>query len=310
MNQVKNAFRNTNYFWIVVSALIFVISNWSRAVRWSILLETLGKKPKLYNSFHSVMIMYLANLALPRLGEVSRCGIIKKYEGISFTQAVGTVVVERIADVLMLLILLVLVIITQMGTLLDFLKQNPEVSAKLDSIASHWLTWTIAGLALIAMVIVAYKFRYIVSHFKIYQKITGVFKSLLNGMKTIKNLEGKLFAFFLHSIIIWLTYYLMMYFSFFAFQSTSHLSLSTALMLLVMSSLGMIAPVQGGVGPWDFMIVHTLMLYNISTNDGTDFAIVVHASMIVMQIIGGCVALIMLPRLNKNVVVAQNDTDD
>ena len=108
---IKIAFEKANYFWIVLSMILVTVSHWSRAVRWKMLLEPLGYKPKTSNTFFAIMVGYLANLALPRLGEVSRCGVLNKYEKVSFEEAFGTVIAERAIDLLCLVLVFFLTLI-------------------------------------------------------------------------------------------------------------------------------------------------------------------------------------------------------
>ncbi|MBL7969916.1 MAG: flippase-like domain-containing protein, partial [Prolixibacteraceae bacterium] len=129
MDRIKSILSNdVNYFWIIVSLFLGLLSHVSRTIRWNLMIEPLGRKPRMLNTFLAVMVGYLMNLALPRMGEVSRCGVLARYEKIPFTKLVGTVVLERLIDVLMLLLLLAIVVITQFGQVLEFLNNNPEVN--------------------------------------------------------------------------------------------------------------------------------------------------------------------------------------
>ena len=134
LDEIVEALKEANYFWIAVSLILSLLSHLSRAIRWNLLINPLGYKPKLLNSFFAVMVMYLSNLAIPRSGEIARCSILKKYEKVPLTQLLGTVVVERVIDFIMLLTLLLIVLISQMGVVLEFVHNNPGIELKINSL--------------------------------------------------------------------------------------------------------------------------------------------------------------------------------
>ncbi|MCT4601533.1 MAG: flippase-like domain-containing protein, partial [Marinifilum sp.] len=131
LHTIKN---DVNYYWILLSLFFGLLSHISRTIRWNLLIESLGKKPRTVNTFLAVMVGYFANLALPRMGEISRCGIISRYEKISFSQLVGTVVLERVLDIIMLFIFLLIALSTQFSVIANFFTNNPEVSEKLSNV--------------------------------------------------------------------------------------------------------------------------------------------------------------------------------
>lgn len=290
-----------NYYWILLSLFFGLLSHISRTIRWNLLIESLGKKPRTINTFLAVMVGYFANLALPRMGEISRCGIISKYEKISFTQLVGTVVLERVLDIIMLFIFLLIALTTQFSVIGEFFTENPEVSEKLSHVfASAYTLYAVMAIFLIIWLL-RKKFR----HTIIFKKIDHTLKNFMDGFRTIKNLDNK-FAFILHTIFIWIMYYLMTYICFFSFGFTSNLPAIAGLTVFVMGSFGMVAPVQGGIGAWHFMVIGTLLIYlpgvaNIE-NMSRSFALVVHGSQTAMIIILGALSVIALPFANRNQV--------
>ena len=170
INRIKSILTNdVNYFWIVVSLLLGLLSHVSRTIRWNLMIEPLGRKPRLLNTFLAVMVGYLMNLALPRMGEISRCGVLARYEKISFSKLIGTVVLERLIDVLMLLILLIVVVLTQFGQVLEFLKNNPEVNDKLQKVIFSPLL--IGGLLL--FLIVLWMSRHQIRKSSLIKKVMG-----------------------------------------------------------------------------------------------------------------------------------------
>lgn len=297
MSVLKN---DVNYFWIVISLIIGLLSHISRTVRWGLMIEPISHKPRFINTFLAVMIGYLMNLAFPRMGEISRCGVLSRYEKVSFTKLIGTVVAERTVDMISLLILLAIVILSQFGHMLNFLHANPEIEAKLASIATSPLL--LIGFAVVLILI--YTFRRTLKHTVFYKKIITILENFKEGFISIRSIKRKGWFVF-HSVAIWTLYYLMLYVVFFAFDFTRHLSPMAGLTTFVFASFGMVAPVQGGIGAWHFMAKEALSLYGVANENGIIFAFVAHTSMTGMIIVIGIISMLILPFINrrKNVEV-------
>lgn len=295
INRIKSILSNeVNYFWIIVSVVIGLLSHISRTIRWNLMIEPLGHKPRAINTFLAVMIGYLMNLALPRMGEISRCGVLSRYEKIPFTKLVGTVVLERLIDVLVLLVLLAVVVITQFGQLVEFLNNNPEVQEKLGKIIHSPLLPIAVALLFLLVWLTRHKIRASGAA----KKAVALFNQFAEGFHSIRDIKRK-GAFVFHSIFIWVLYYLMLYSVFFSFGFTSHLTPLAGLTIFVLGSFGMVAPVQGGIGAWHFMIIEGLALYGIGKDDGTVFALLAHGSTTITLIVFGLIALLVLPFVNE-----------
>jgi len=295
ISRIKSILTNeVNYFWIIVSVFLGLLSHISRTIRWNLMIEPLGHKPRLLNTFLAVMIGYLMNLALPRMGEISRCGVLSRYEKIPFTKLVGTVVLERLIDVLMLLLLLVVVVITQFGQLMEFLNNNPAVQEKLGKIIHSPLL----PISLIVLTLIIWATRHKIKGSGFAKKLIGLLNQFAEGFKSIRKMKKK-GAFVFHSVFIWVLYYLMLYCVFFSFEFTSHLAPLAGLTVFVLGSFGMVAPVQGGIGAWHFMVIEGLALYGIDRVDGQVFALLAHGSTTLMLIVFGLIALLVLPFVNE-----------
>jgi len=294
-NQIKGRLTtDVNYFWIFVSLFLGLLSHISRTIRWKLMIESLGYKPKILNTFLAVMIGYLMNLVLPRMGEISRCGVLTRYEKISFTKLIGTVVLERLIDVLMLLILLLIVIFTQFRQILEFLKNNPGVQENLEKVIYSPLL--IIGLCVIFAILLIFRNKILQS--ALVKKLMGFIHQFGEGLRSIRKMKKK-GAFIFHSLFIWFLYYLMLYCVFFSFGFTSHLSPLAGLTVFVFGSFGMVAPVQGGIGPWHFMVIEGLALYGVQRIDGQLFALIAHTSTMIMLLVFGLIALLVLPFVNE-----------
>src|SRR4030095_3341628 len=221
---------DANMLWVVVSGLISVIAFVIRAYRWKLLIEPMGYSPSLKNTTYSLMVGYFANLAIPRLGEVSRCGALSKAESIPFNKLLGTVIVERVIDVISLLLCMLIAAVIEFKRLGNFFSENifNPIIKKFDQLASSPLILT--GIIVVLIVLTA-----VVIYFKRKNKIKGtesaiskLIKGFVDGLRSVANLKrpGR---FIFHSILIWLLYYLGAYVAFFAFPFTAGLGAGVAL---------------------------------------------------------------------------------
>jgi glycosyltransferase 2 family protein len=309
IERIKQVLKNdVKYFWIGVSLVIGLLSHISRTVRWGLMIKPVSHKPRFINTFLSVMVGYLMNMAFPRMGEISRCGVLARHEKISFTKLLGTVVAERAVDMVSLLVLLLIVVVSQFAQVLRFVRQNPEIEAKVIALfTSPFLIIALAGL-----LIAAFIFRKAMKHTLVWRKTIAVLLNLKEGFVSIKSMDNKGWFIF-HSVAIWVLYYLMLYSVFFAFDFTSNLGPVAALTTFVLASFGMVAPVQGGIGAWHFMAIESLALYGVANENAVIFAFVAHASMTVMIIIIGIISLLILPFINRrnvNIVSAVAGSDE
>jgi hypothetical protein len=251
----------------------------------------------------AVMIGYLMNMAFPRMGEISRCGVIARYEKISFTKLFGTVVAERLIDVISLLLLLLIVIFSQFGQMISFLQRNPEIKEKLTSVfASPYLI-----IAVIVFAVLAFLFRNTFKQTTIFKRIVAILHNFKEGFISIRSIKRKGWFWF-HSAFIWFCYYLMLYSIFFAFDFTRELNPVAGLTTFVFASFGMVAPVQGGIGAWHFMAIEGLRLYGVAYENGVIFAFVSHTSMTVMIIAIGLISMLVLPFINRRDDVEEIDS--
>lgn len=299
MNEImKLLSTEVDYSWVVLSLFLGLLSHISRTLRWNILVENIEGRSSFKNAFLAVMIGYFANLALPRMGEFTRCGVLSKYEKMSFSKLLGTVVLERVIDLLIFLLLLLFVLTTQMNIVIEFLENNPEIMQALHTVFGRWVVLPI----IIGLVLVIYACRNLIRSIPFYKKIKNIFVGIGEGFKSITSLKRK-WEFIFHTFLIWFLYYLMGYVVFFAFDFTSGLSPIIGLTVFAMSTIGMVLPVQGGIGTWHFMVIACLLIYlpNVENIDSLAraYAFLAHGSMNLMLIFTGVCSLIALPLLNR-----------
>ena len=283
--------------WIVLSFVFAVLSHVARAYRWQQQLRTLDCKASLNTLSNSVFGNYGVNLIFPRLGEVWRCNYIARREQMSFSVVLGSVVSERIFDVLCIGIISAATILIQIPFFASFFSEHETLAGSLSTL---FLTpWLYLGLAVV--VLVGWLCRKRVMQWRLTQKIVEFAKKLLEGIKTIQGLPNKWFFIFL-TFGIWFLYFLNFYVCLFAFECTENVSLLGGLTCFVMGSLGIIVPVQGGTGPWHFMIISTLVLLGIGQTEASTFALVVHALQQVFVILLGLYAVAAIQIDNRSVV--------
>ena len=293
-----------NYWWIALSLLLNFLSHFSRAIRWNMLIEPLGYKPRTINTTLAVLVGYLANYAIPRMGEVSRCAILSRYEKQQFTPLFGTVFTERVIDTLALLIITAGTVLFQFKDIVHFFENNPESFKSLNRLLHS--TPMLLGLLVVVLLLVGlvYKFWDKIAQISIMKKVIDLAKGFVEGLKSVLKLKSKM-AFLGHTLFIWAMYYISFYVCFFAYGPTSHLGASVALTAFIMATFGMVAPVQGGIGVWHSMVIATLSIYGVDKAFSAPWTIVVHGSMTLLLIVLGFIALILLPIVNKKAVVKE-----
>ena len=298
VDEIVEALKSANYFWIIVSLVLALFSHMSRALRWNLLINPLGYKPRFLNTFFSVMVMYLSNTAIPRSGEIVRCSILKKYEKVPISQLLGTVVVERVFDFIMLFIFLFVVLITQFGVVLEFVQNNPGIETKVNTLLQVKYLVILAAM-FIALVVFTYFFRKKFKESMVYKKLRELLASFIAGLDTVRKMDKK-WQFIGHSVFIWTMYFLMIYVTFWSFEFTQHLTVMTGLTVFVMASFGMVAPSPGGIGTWHFMVIETLIIFGVEkTPDANAFAFAVHGAMTLLLVVVGVISLVMLPIINS-----------
>ena len=297
--QILHSFRIANYNWVILTILMGVMSHVLRALRWRLFFEPLGYHPSLKNTFFAVMVGYFANMAFPRLGEVTRCGILAKYEKIPFNKSFGTVITERAIDMILFICLFFLMIFTQAGTIGHYLNEKiyPKLGEKLNNpIFSRWFLLASVTFGILVIVLI-YILRRKIAKSVIFNKIINMINGFWEGLKSL-SLIRKPGLFVFYSIAIWVLYFVMIYACFFCFTDTSTLGPGAGLSALVLGSVGiMITP--GGIGLYPAIIQETMMLYGIVRTTGLALGWISWTAQTSMILVAGGLSLILLS-FNKN----------
>ncbi len=283
--------KKTNYSWVFFSIAISLATFIVRAYRWNILLEPLGFKLKTSRTTLAVIIGYLANMALPRLGEITRCGVLNKNDKVPIPEAIGSVVTERIMDALTLLLLILISLIIESKRLVTFL----HTAYKDFQIPSYFFLILLGVISIGTLVVVLF--------IRKKNKVKGGFMNYLNrfiaGLLSLKDIK-KPVGFIVSTVILWVLYYLMSYVIVFSLDETAHLSLSAGLMLLITGGIALTIPVQNGFGTYHTMIAGMLVLYSIDKTTGVFLATLLHTSQIIAVAIFGSIALLISATIKKN----------
>jgi len=307
--EILNSMGAANYWWIALAIPLGILSHYTRAMRWKMLIETMGYKPSNTNMFFAVMTGYFANLALPRLGEVSRCSVLTKYEDVPFNKAFGTVITERALDFLLFLLLFFINLALQAERLSGYINERIYKPLQTKLHLSYDLSGTllVIGVAFVVIFgIIFLVFRKKILKNKIYLKVKGIVLGFFEGMKSLVNVRN-LWLFGFYTFSIWALYLLMAYIVFFSIPATNGLGLDAGFAVLVFGSVGFMV-VQGGIGIYPAIVAETLVLYGVASAQGYALGWLIWTSQNLTIVLVGIVSLVLLPLLNnrKNVEVRTN----
>lgn len=289
LSRIGQYVREANYWWLLLTMVISVLGYFSRAYRWKMQIEPTGYHPAFWDVYHAMMVGYLANLVLPRMGEVIRCSVLRRTSQVPVQVALGTVVTERVIDVLVLLGLLGTTLLLDFNTFWSFVTDK-LLAGRYDALARNpqplLLALVIAVGLLLGLGYAVFRNLERLRQNALFNKAMSFVKGVLAGAFSILKLENKgLFLF--HTFFTWAVYYLLDYLAFFAFPETYDLGMRAGLAVLTFGAFGMAAPVAGGIGPFHVMVQGILLAYGISKEAGIAYALVVHGSQTLLVVLMG-----------------------
>lgn len=295
--EFSNAFTHANYWLVIPVVVMSVLSHISRSMRWKLLMEPLGYNPALKNVFAVTMVGYLANAAVPRLGEILKCTFLARYEHLKVDKLVGTILVERTFDFVCYLIFIGLTVLIQINLIGAYAKKEFDKITQ----SSGFPVWAKFGVLILIIFSIIYGIKYLLKKYPdngIILKINNFFKGIGAGFTTLRNLKHRR-HFILHTLFIWSMYLLQIYIGFSAMEGTAHLSLKAACSVLALATLAMIAT-PGGIGSFPIFVMQTLAIYSISHPMGKAFGWLIWGVSTGLVIVIGLLALLLLPYINKN----------
>ena len=271
-----------NWAWMLLSFPFGILAQMFRGWRWKQTLEPVAEREEREEKseergvrssvcLNAIFLSYAVSLIIPRIGEVTRCGVLKRYDGISFSKALGTVVTERAVDTLIVMSYSGLILLFAMSTFGTFFQRT---GTSLDHILSHFsLTgWLVTAVCAIAVLILLHL---LLKNFSIYNKVKMTLSGIWEGVRSLRGVKNlPLYLFF--SVGIWVMYFLHYYLTFFCFDFTAHLGIGCALVSFVVANFAVIVPTPNGAGPWHFAIKTMLILYGVADEQALWFVLIVH----------------------------------
>lgn len=283
-----------NWWWMLLSLVFGVFSHVFRGWRWKQTLAPLGAFPKTSNCVNAIFISYAANLILPRVGEVSRCGVLSKYDGVSFSKSLGTVVTERLIDSLCVLLITAVTLMLQINIFNRFFE---ETGTDINSIGELFTSVQLY-IVLFCLVGVGVLLYYLMRTLSFFEKVKGVVLNVWEGILSLKGVKN-IPLFILYTVLIWFCYFMQFYITFYCFSFTSDLGVLAGLVMFVGGSFAVIVPTPNGAGPWHFAVISMMMLYGVNATDAGIFALLVHSIQTFLVVLLGVYGLAALPFINK-----------
>ena len=283
-----------SWTWMLLSFPFGISAQVFRGWRWKQSLEPLGEKARSSISVYSIFLSYALSLVIPRAGEFARCGVLKKWDDVSFPKALGTVVTERAIDSLLVLLITALVFVMQIPVFLNFFEKT---GTSMDSLfcqftATGYIVTAICGIAVLILA------HYLLKRLAIYNKVKATLGGLWQGIISLKGVRNVPLYIAL-TLGIWLSYFFHYYLTFQCFEATSHLNLMCGLVTFIVGSIAVIVPTPNGAGPWHFAVKTMLILYGIQANDALFFVLIVHSVQTLLVVLLGIYAWIALAFTGK-----------
>lgn len=298
IKKLVDDFRQTNPFWIVLIIIASFLSHLTRALRWNQLIESLGEKPRLVNSFFSVVIGFFANLGIPRIGEIVRATTLSRYEKIPVEKVIGTVVVDRIVDMITFILIVASTFFIEFDTISSKVSELMSMNGNADTSGTKKMI-ILLGLLVSMGFIGLFIYLKFPENFLV-KKVKSLVTGILEGINTIRTLK-KPWLFIFYTISVWVLYFIMLYLCIPAFEPTSHLGVRAAVIIFVFGAFGFLVPSPGGMGTYHWLIIQALLLFNVKAADGFSFANIAYFTGQIISNAGlGIMALILMPIINKN----------
>lgn len=290
--------------WMVLSFVFGILPQMIRGWRWRLALEPLNEKPRNSTCAYAIFISYAASLVVPRIGEITRCGTLKSFEGTNFSKSLGTVVTERIVDSLFMLAVTGVTLMLQMKVFMVFFNRTGANMSHLTARFSGWGIWI--TLAVIAAL--AFGLYRLTKRSTVFARAREAFHNLWAGVVSLRHMKH-LWLYIFYSVAIWVCYYLQFHLSFYCFDFTSHLGFAEGLTIFCAGSYAVLIPTPNGAGPWHFAVKTMLVLYGVSAGNAILFALVVHTLQTGLIIVLGIYGMMVLSVFYRKKAPAAQQTE-
>ena len=289
-------FHRMDWSWMLFSLVFGVTAQLFRGIRWKQTLEPMGEHPRTIDCIHAVFISYASSLIIPRSGELSRCGVLAKYDGTSFTKALGTVVTERVIDTLLLLTITVTVILSQVPVFNTFFDQT---GTNIEDILRGFTTtgYIVTAICLVITVV----FLWVaMKRFTFMTKLKEMVNNVKEGVLSLKDVKNKgLFLFY--TLAIWASYFFHYWLTFNCFSFMEGFGFTVAIVSFIVGSISVIVPTPNGAGPWHFAVKTILILYGLADTNAVIFVLIVHTIQTALVPLLGIFSLMALGMRHLNI---------
>lgn len=283
-----------NWGWMLLSFPFGILAQAFRGWRWQQTLEPIGERPRGAVAVYSIFFSYASSLIIPRIGELARCAMLRRWDRVSFPKALGTVVTERAIDSLLVVVITALTFLWQLPVFMRFFSRT---GTRIDQVFAQFTTagWWVTAVCATAATLLIW---FILRKLSIYNKVKDTFQGLLSGIMSVRNVRNvPLFIFF--TLAIWGSYFLHYYLTFFCFDATAHLGVACGMVTFIVGSLAVIVPTPNGAGPWHFAVKTMLILYGVASNDALYFVLIVHTVQTLLVVALGIIGWIALNFIKK-----------
>lgn len=278
-----------DWAWMLLSLPFGVLAQVCRGLRWRLALSPLAEKPRWHTAVNAIFLSYAASLVVPRIGEFTRCGVLKRYDGVSFSKALGTVVTERAIDMLVVGLVTGLTLLMQMPVFAKFCRST---GTDLEAVfmrfsATGYIVTAVCGVAALTLL------HFLLRRFSVYNKVRLTLLGLFQGILSLRSMRSW-WLFVALTAGIWGSYFLHYYLTFFCFESTAHLGVTAALVTFAVGSIAVIVPTPNGAGPWHFAVKTMLILYGVAETEALYFVLIVHTIQTLLVMLLGIAAWLCL----------------
>lgn len=305
MGDLWEIVRSAN-FGIIAASLIFgLIGNYVRGLRWELFVNSLGYHPPRASIVYATLGNYAVNFVLPRAGDLWRCGVVSRYDKIPFGKTFETFLVDKVVDVIAGLLVIFVSVALYIDFFVSYFQNNPQLASNVTGFfSSPWFFVMLGGILLIVVLMLS-----VFRKSPLMRKIKRFFMTLLYDLKLIWAMKEK-WRIIIYTILVWLCFYLYFYICFYAFDFTTGLGPLAGLIVFAMTNIGISVPVQGGIGPWHFAVISSLLILGVAENQALAFAGAVFTIQSVWQILYGLFGVIAMPyvkRENQYIATQKNN---
>lgn len=282
--------------WMALSLVFGVLPQLFRAWRWRMALKPLGEQPRARVCADAIFLSYASSLVVPRIGEVARCGTLKKYDGVSFSKSLGTVLTERLVDSVMVILLTAVAVLSQLPVLLQFLRTT---GMSLDQVLGRFTGTGYVVTALCAVAVLGFGY-YLFKNLSFFSKSREIARNIWTGIRSLRDVKN-LPLYLFYSLGIWVGYYLHFYIAFFCFDFTCGINPVAAFLIFCVGTFAVLVPTPNGAGPWHFAVKTMLILYGVAEPQAILFALVVHTIQTMEVVLLGAYGWADLALLQRNI---------